>query len=65
MKTIFIIQIHVEACEGFVFQQGYTTLEAAQRAIRQGFNNPEQRSDTVFRDKDYTYYYIEKVEVAL
>lgn len=65
MKTIYIIQVAVEACETFIHPQGYTTLADAQNAIREAFNGPEQKSDYVFRDKDYTYYYIERVEVAI
>lgn len=63
MRTVFIIQVAVEACEAFIHPQGYATLEDAQAAIREKFDRPEQKSDYVFRDKDYTYYYIERVEV--
>lgn len=62
-KTIFIILIEPEARMAEVHPVAYTTLEAAQKVIRETFSNPEQKSDTIFRDEAYTYFYIERVEV--
>ena len=63
--NIYIIQICPEACDSFIYPKAFTTLEAAQETIRKEYNRPEQKQDHVFRDKDYTYYYIEKVAVEL
>ena len=63
--TIFIIQICPEACDSFIHPKAFTTLEDAQEAIRKESNYPEQKQDSIFRDKDYTYYYIEKVTVTI
>ena len=65
MRTIFIIQDTPEASDSYIDPQGFTTLESAQEALRKEYNHPEQRSVTMFRDEDYTYYYIERVEVAI
>lgn len=56
--TVFVIMITPEASDSRLHPRVYKTLQAAKDAIRDSYGAPEERSDYVYRDKDYTYYKI-------
>lgn len=60
---IFVITIRPEACDGFMHPKAYKTLEAARKVIKDNYGNPREKLLNVFRDNDYTYYYIDVLTV--
>lgn len=60
---VYVITIAPEACGAFVYPKAFRSMEDAQRVLREEYNNPSERSYAVYRDSDYTYYYIDKLEV--
>lgn len=63
--TLYAIMVASEASEPFLHLRAYKTLGEAQNAIQDEFGASEAKNDFVYKDKDYTYYYIERLEVTL
>lgn len=61
---VYVITIAPEACDAYLHTQAFRKLEDAQRTLREKYNNPAERSYCVYRDSEYTYYYIDKLEVV-
>jgi len=60
---IYTITIAPEACDAFLHPKAYKTLAEAKNVIRDEYGAPEEKMELVYKDKDYTYYYIDKLEV--
>lgn len=60
---VYVITIAPEACDAFVYPRAFRSIEDAKRVLREEYHDPAERSDGVYRDSDYTYYYIDKLEV--
>lgn len=61
---VYVIMIFPEASEPSLYKKAYKTMAEAQNAIQEHFGAPEAKTDFVFKGKDYTYYFIEEVQVA-
>lgn len=61
--TVFVITVAPEACEAYLHPQAFRKLEDAQQTLKEKYNDPAERSYCVYRDSDYTYYYIDRLEV--
>lgn len=63
--TVFAVIIAPETANPLLHYRAYKTLAEAQNAIRDEFGATESKSPLVYRDADYTYYYIDTLEVNL
>lgn len=63
--TVYAIVIAPEAANPLLHYRAYKTLAEAQNAIRDEFGAAESKGPLVYRDADYTYYYIDTLEVTL
>ena len=61
---IYTIMIAPEASAAFLHPKAYRTLAEAKNVIRDEYGAPEEKTELVYKDKDYTYYYIDHLEVA-
>lgn len=61
---VYVITIAPEACDAFVYPRAFRSMEEAKRVLHEEYHDPAKRYDGVYRDSDYTYYYIDKLEVV-
>ena len=62
--SIFVIMCKPKYCDSFMHSQAFTSLEAAQEAIRSEDENAMAKTPYKFKNAvNGDYYYIDKLEV--
>lgn len=59
----YAIMVSPEARVPYLYPLAYKTLAEAQNTIRDEYGAPEAKGTYVYKDKNYTYYYIQRLEV--